>query len=516
MAGLPLMLHPPAAALTTTIPSKTIQTSLENSLAMLPPPLARSYPSESRALDAVRFPNIFSSATATMKTRYTVADWTQNNMDNSNEAENSRGVSNRVRDDAVRLVGYTYDRTNLAQRESSQRLGERVNDISFWRSEVTQELERMMTETSRLEESKRALEIALKNTERPLHCTKEALYFRENRQGIDLVRDSPEESLLREVDIIKDCQNRMRNLLERVNLQVRHVVFAINTLWWRWTICSFLRPQQLSRNRAARHDLEHDTMNKNHCLSIDSTVHGLHNSSPGITYFPGVERLDYTVTVPNTWAEISNRNVQQSQTERNSSQRLRAEVDSLLASTHQDMWCAWSTSNSSLTHRAGETNDTRNRLIQHRNKVGGGFIQHRNKVGGGLNELRMKVQQEMNDLERHIDLLKKAILDKSQPLKVVHTRLEGRTHRPETELCRDPPQHRMVLEVQEIGESVEALRQKLQEAEDSLHRLAQVRARLDHDIAVKTNSIYVDRDKCLGLRRTFPLSQPHLIDFTLY
>lgn len=38
--------------------------------------------------------------------------------------------------------------------------------------------------------------------------------------GIDLVRDHPEESLLREVDMIKDCQARMKNLLDRVNLQV--------------------------------------------------------------------------------------------------------------------------------------------------------------------------------------------------------------------------------------------------------------------------------------------------------
>ena len=78
---------------------------------------------------------------------------------------------------------YTYERTNLAQRESSQRLGERVNDISYWRGEVTQELERQIAETSRLDDSKRALEQALKNTEKPFHCTKEALYFRENRQG---------------------------------------------------------------------------------------------------------------------------------------------------------------------------------------------------------------------------------------------------------------------------------------------------------------------------------------------
>ena len=46
-------------------------------MTLLPPPLARSYPSESKAMDAVRFPNIVSSSVGTMKTRYTVADWMQ-------------------------------------------------------------------------------------------------------------------------------------------------------------------------------------------------------------------------------------------------------------------------------------------------------------------------------------------------------------------------------------------------------------------------------------------------------
>lgn len=74
----------------------------------------------------------------------------------------------------------------------------------------------------------------------------------------------------------------------------------------------------------------------------------------------------------------------------------------------------------------------------------------------------------------------------------------------------------MVREVQELSESVEALRHKLSDAENSLHRLAQMRARLDHDLGVKTNSVYIDRDKCLAMRKSFPLSQPHLVDFTLY
>jgi len=38
--------------------------------------------------------------------------------------------------------------------------------------------------------------------------------------------------------------------------------------------------------------------------------------------------------------------------------------------------------------------------------------------------------------------MQKTITDKSSALKVAHTRLEARTHRPETELCKDHAQLR--------------------------------------------------------------------------
>ena len=47
--------------------------------------------------------------------------------------------------------------------------------------------------------------------------------------------------------------------------------------------------------------------------------------------------------------------------------------------------------------------------------------------------------------------------DKEAPLKVSQTRLENRTHRPDVELCRDPPFHRLVEEVGQIHESVDLL-----------------------------------------------------------
>lgn len=47
-----------------------------------------------------------------------------------------------------------------------------------------------------------------------------------------------------------------------------------------------------------------------------------------------------------------------------------------------------------------------------------------------------QVQQEIFDMEKHIALLRKAIDDKSNPLKVAQTRLEARSHRPGLELCK--------------------------------------------------------------------------------
>ena len=65
---------------------------------------------------------------------------------------------------------------------------------------------------------------------------------------------------------------------------------------------------------------------------------------------------------------------------------------------------------------------------------------------------------------------------------------------------------RLVEEVSEIGDTVEALQAKLRQAENSLQHLLRTKAALEHDLSVKNNSIFLDREKCLGMRKTFPMS----------
>ena len=110
---------------------------------------------------------------------------------------------------------------------------------------------------------------------------------------------------------------------------------------------------------------------------------------------------------------------------RSASQRLRGEVDNLITQCANEMWSHWNNTNMTFQQRISESTDAHNKLQSHLSKT----------------------MQEIYDQEKHIEGLKQAIRAKGNPLKVAQTRLEARSHRPDVELCRDPPHHRLVEEV---------------------------------------------------------------------
>ena len=65
---------------------------------------------------------------------------------------------------------------------------------------------------------------------------------------------------------------------------------------------------------------------------------------------------------------------------------------------------------------------------------------------------------------------------------------------------------RLVEEVGEITDTVEALQAKLRDSENALQQLLRTKAALEADLAVKNNSLFIDREKCLAMRKTFPMS----------
>lgn len=64
----------------------------------------------------------------------------------------------------------------------------------------------------------------------------------------------------------------------------------------------------------------------------------------------------------------------------------------------------------------------------------------------------------------------------------------------------------MVVEVKHIQDSVDKIHRKLQEAEAQHQQLLRTRNNLEADLAAKVNALFIDREKCMGLRRSFPIT----------
>ncbi|EEB14322.1 Tektin-3, putative [Pediculus humanus corporis] len=419
------------------------------------------------ATEPLRFPNLVTgfdrnpanAARAALYTRYTPYEWTQNNISQYNEADSNRNFSEKARADACRVMREADELANSAQREVGRRIGERINDLTFWTSELQNELEKMVQESKLLQDSRRVLEKTIQDLEAPLHIAQECLYHRENRTGVDLVHDEVEQSLLREINLIKKCQAELHCLFKKLKDQLRN-------------------------NRASQHELERDLRMKEQAMGIDNLAHSLNNFSRGINYYGGIENYDNTITTPETWIEFSNQNIQKSQAERAKSAQIRTDTDNIINAHANDCWNAWTSTNAALERRANEMLDAKQKLQMHLHKI----------------------QREIFDVEKNIEMLRKSIQDKSLPLKVAQTRLEARAHRQEIELCRDPAQNRLVIEIKDIQDSIEKLHLKLQEAEAQHQQLLKTRSNLESELANKVNSLFIDREKCLGMRRSYPIT----------
>ncbi|XP_061181367.1 tektin-3-like isoform X1 [Saccostrea echinata] len=411
-----------------------------------------------RSLDMGHAKAYYNPARNAVYSRYSTNDWGMSNSMNYSLSDKERSFAERLRADAWRAVKETDARTRNRQNDITKKLGERVYDIAFWKSELNNEVNAMATEIENLKEYRRTLEKALGDTANPLHIAEECLMHREKRQGIDLVHDDVERTLIKEVDIIKKCQAKMKKVLDKAYVQ-------------------------LKMNRAAQHAMEIDAKDKHHAQNLDDRMQQLRNSSAGIGYFPGIENIDNTITIPDSWVRYTQENIARSQKERAASERLRGEIDSTLRACANEMWNNFNSVNNAYNTRIRETTDARNKLQAH----------------------LQRTMQEIFDMEKNIELLRKAIQDKEMPMKVAQTRLDERTRRINVELCNDPVMKSLQREVTEIRESVRILKERLKASELSLARLMKTKATLEHDIGVKDNTIKIDQSYCMGMRKGFPM-----------
>jgi len=280
-----------------------------------------------------------------------------------------------------------------------------------------------------------------------------------SRIGIDLTRDDVEEELQKERDLVLVAQRR----LEEIVAQVR---------------------DQIGKNRAAKERLERDWSDKMQSFRIDDLASRLRPDDPTLLNHPGVARFQDGMNSLQEWEEMTQRSLEEGERERVSSSKLRGLVPELLKSLACKLRAQADNVEAALSRRIRETESTKKRL------------EHQLKL----------VLDEMVKAEKAIESIKRAL--KGDPiesaLKLAQTRLYNRTFRPNVELTRDCPQFALIEEVGEISRSQSAIEAQLRNAEDALHKLRQIRIDLEKEIAVKDNTLVIDRERCQYIRAFWP------------
>merc|ERR1711963_356785 len=201
--------------------------------------------------------------------KFNPSEWHETNYAKYYQPFVDRDNAERAIHESKRTVKETEETTNKTQAEATKKLAESAKNIEFWKFELDREIQDVIDETDLLLAQKKRLENALRATEIPLHIATDNLNCRQKRLGVDLVQDDVEISLLKEVEIINNVQDLLKNTINQTEKQIR-------------------------LNRDAKQNLEMDWSDKKEDLEIDTKSGALrnHHTNKFMTELPNLKKYN--------------------------------------------------------------------------------------------------------------------------------------------------------------------------------------------------------------------------------
>merc|ERR1711963_1160514 len=297
--------------------------------------------------------------------KFNPSEWHETNYAKYYQSFVDRDNAERAIHESKRTVKETEETTNKTQAEATKKLAESAKNIEFWKFELNREIQDVIDETDLLA------------TEIPLHIATDNLNCRQKRLGVDLVQDDVEISLLKEVEIINNVQDLLKNTINQTEKQIR-------------------------LNRDAKQNLEMDWSDKKEDLEIDTKSGALRNHHTNKQFHDGAAKFEEIQSTPESWAQFTRDNIARAEHERMASIQLRTLVDNVLEDTSRDMREQADQVDVNFNKRIAEMDDAKTKL----------------------EENLTKVVKQIKDQESNIANLEQAIRDKEDPLKVAQTRLD--------------------------------------------------------------------------------------------
>lgn len=159
-----------------------------------------------------------------------------------------------------------YEITDHNQCDNTKRLQNRSRDIDDWKQCLERAIRAMTDEICTLEEQRRRLKQAMNVLQMPDSIVSECLQTRARRPDQELVRDEPEEQLIREKALISEIRSLFIKTLADIEAQLRE-------------------------NRTNKERMEFDWSDKKEAHENDSRNSQLNNKAGSIMLKPGSTRF---------------------------------------------------------------------------------------------------------------------------------------------------------------------------------------------------------------------------------
>ena len=172
----------------------------------------------------------------------------------------------RVENSAKNSIMRSYEVTEHNQSDNTKRLQNRARDIDDWKQCLERAIRAMTDEICTLEEQRRRLKQAMNVLQMPESIVTECLETRTRRPDNEIVRDEPEEELIKEKALISE----IRLLFIRTHSEIE---------------------AQLRENRTNKDRMEFDWSDKVDAHENDSRNCQLGNKSHAIMFKAGATRF---------------------------------------------------------------------------------------------------------------------------------------------------------------------------------------------------------------------------------
>uniref|UniRef100_T1JH22 Tektin n=1 Tax=Strigamia maritima TaxID=126957 RepID=T1JH22_STRMM len=374
----------------------------------------------------------------------------QNAIDVRNQAENQRTETNWI---TTKLI----EQTDRNQADATHILRERFQDVIYWKNELQRTIEDVTKQLDLLGTQRDRLDKLLRTTEIPAQINLECSHARDRRQLPDRVDDIVDQSLHRELILIRKIQEFLRKTIAETDDQIR-------------------------RLRGMKEECEFDWGDKWEAANIDDRNCKLTNNSKDIIMRHGAAVSLPGMSSAEQWATYTRDLINRTETNRAHAVRYYAILDGIIADTSRELRDTADNVDTALDERISEMEEALQKVEHHRDRILTEISQ--------TEKMTSDVKYTLNQLEN--------------PLKVNFTRMDNRKYRNGIERCRDFAHTRLLDEHQDLLNTTETMLSRFATSRNQLDTLERTRLDLEKEISVKYKSLFIDRNKCKFARSKYP------------